>query len=386
MAFHDQTNDIANPSMESHSFRIEFENVPTAHRVNFKGMITSFSDQYTSNWNSQDVYGRMDPIMTFQRTGRVINFSFDVVAASMGEAIENHANMSALIQMLYPLYKGHTMTASPFMKIYFNNLIKGPRSIGNSMLGTLGGINYEPDLDVGVFADEAGNIYPKVLRVACSFTVIHPHKLGYGNSKPENKGAQVKAFPYGTRQGGSYLTTKQKQQAQLEMAGMTEKEFMAEDFDPDSQFNAQYADAMGPITGDKQKSSLSLMGEEKLDLSAPTSARDSFDKNTPSSPARKQIDQAKVNDISGILDTQMGSGEGAVDIEEFPEMDPSHTGPETSEQTRKRLSKLNDGGWAAKAYDERRKKGPSETYFVTPMRGGGVASRIRPPTRKPGQK
>ena len=212
--FADQTNDIANGGGKSHSHMISFEHVASGRSTRFKAILTAFEDQYTSTWNSEDVYGRMDPIMTFQRTGRVINFQLDVVAGSYMEAFQNQARISALIQMLYPEYKGHTMTSSPFMRISYNNLIQdtpsqsglaatgfrgGPNNVGSTfgkgLLGVLSGISYQPDMDFGVFADEWGNVYPKILRVACSFTVIHENRLGWGPTGPRSN-----TFPYGDPQ------------------------------------------------------------------------------------------------------------------------------------------------------------------------------------------
>ena len=38
--------------------------------VKFQAMLTNFSDNWTSKYNPEEVYGRMDPIMTFQNTTR----------------------------------------------------------------------------------------------------------------------------------------------------------------------------------------------------------------------------------------------------------------------------------------------------------------------------
>lgn len=41
--------------------------------VSFYAFVTSFSDNMTSNWNEEQVYGRPDPIGTFQNTSRKIS-------------------------------------------------------------------------------------------------------------------------------------------------------------------------------------------------------------------------------------------------------------------------------------------------------------------------
>ena len=69
--------------------KIEFYHIPTDQAVDFKAYITDFSDDYSSNWESEEVYGRMDPIQTFKNTSREITISFDIVAGSLAEAKSN---------------------------------------------------------------------------------------------------------------------------------------------------------------------------------------------------------------------------------------------------------------------------------------------------------
>ena len=65
---------------------IDFYHIPSGYSVAFKGMINSFSDEYSSEWNSESVYGRMDPISAFQGTARTISIEWDVVASTVQEA------------------------------------------------------------------------------------------------------------------------------------------------------------------------------------------------------------------------------------------------------------------------------------------------------------
>ena len=48
--------------------------IPTKNnRALFGAFLTSFSDSMASNWNEEQVYGRQDPIGTFQSTTRKIS-------------------------------------------------------------------------------------------------------------------------------------------------------------------------------------------------------------------------------------------------------------------------------------------------------------------------
>jgi len=79
---------------------ISFLHVPSANSVFFKAFITSFNETYTSNWKSEEVFGRADPIHSFVQTGRQINLSLMVPAASESEAFENLGRVQKLIQFL----------------------------------------------------------------------------------------------------------------------------------------------------------------------------------------------------------------------------------------------------------------------------------------------
>ena len=49
----------------------------TGYEERFPAFLTDFSQTFTPKWNEEEVYGRMDPITTFQGTKRQIDFSFD---------------------------------------------------------------------------------------------------------------------------------------------------------------------------------------------------------------------------------------------------------------------------------------------------------------------
>ncbi len=103
---------------------LDFYHVPSGYAVAFKGMINSFSDQYTSEWNTETVYGRMDPIAAFQGTARTISIEWDVVASSVNEAKLNMSKCETLMSMLYPTYEGataNTINSSPLFKFKFGN-------------------------------------------------------------------------------------------------------------------------------------------------------------------------------------------------------------------------------------------------------------------------
>ena len=180
---------------------IEFYHVPTGKTVKFKAWVTSFADNFASEWNQEQVYGRMDPIQTFKQTTRTIDIAWEVVAGSVDEAISNMDDCQSLFKMLYPTYEGSTMKAPPLIKMRFANLIQDsskapsrgvPSARTSGLVGSLSGFSYTPDFDAGVFDVGVGKVYPKVVRLECTFTVMHTHKLGWEGGD----WAGADGFPY----------------------------------------------------------------------------------------------------------------------------------------------------------------------------------------------
>ena len=152
---------IQAPSMIKSDFlSIKIKHLPTANNVVFDGWVTAFADNYNSNWSSTTVYGRMDPLVTFQNTQRNISLSFDVVSANTAEAMNNLINVNTLIQFLYPVYEiedqrnlrsnQNTLKAAPLIGLAWTNLISNANS-GEYLVGYLGGVNYAPDVADGGF-------------------------------------------------------------------------------------------------------------------------------------------------------------------------------------------------------------------------------------------
>jgi len=49
-------------------WKLRFKHIATGESVSLAAWVTDFSDVYTSQWNEETVYGRMDPLVTFQQT------------------------------------------------------------------------------------------------------------------------------------------------------------------------------------------------------------------------------------------------------------------------------------------------------------------------------
>lgn len=163
----------------------------------FYAFLTNFNQNFNSTWNSETVYGRNDPIGTFQGTQRTINLSWDVPSANITEAKDNLKRFGNLTKFLYPGYargpeivedpseerqlstNALSLSKSPLIRIKFSNLINDGN--GNGLLGWIGSLTWQPVLDMGYFEEPTG-LYPKVTSLSLDFTVQHEQDLGWKGS------------------------------------------------------------------------------------------------------------------------------------------------------------------------------------------------------------
>ena len=104
--------DLAGSYASSTGAKLEIRSVISSRVVSFKGFLTNISQDFKSNWSTENVYGRMDPIATFQNTTRTVAVSLNVPAATVQEGVNNQASFSTLSQMLYPAYLKSASKAS----------------------------------------------------------------------------------------------------------------------------------------------------------------------------------------------------------------------------------------------------------------------------------
>jgi len=197
VAYDDESSAYAN----YRNLYINFLGVGTGRAVRFKAFLTDFSDDFSSNWNEEEVYGRMDPILTFQSTKRALTFAFDVPSANYAEAVANFRRLSLLIGLLYPGYSGggaNALSTAPLFKVSFTNWVNtgtGGAVQESGLVGGIKGFNFTPDLEAGVW-DDPGFVTPKIFSVSCDMTVLHTEALGWSGSSWRGRGPGTQ-FPYG---------------------------------------------------------------------------------------------------------------------------------------------------------------------------------------------
>ena len=171
--------------------------VPSKSKVTFNAFLTSFADDYKTDWESVDVYGRMDPIETFKSVKRVITVGWKVVSVNLDEAKENLEKCSKLVTYMYPSYTiedaSSALVAPPILNIKFANLIQDNDS-GGGLNGRVDGVTYTPVFEQeGVHDVGPNELYPQTVQLDLTFHVLHSHNLGWNGSTWRGKN---EAFPY----------------------------------------------------------------------------------------------------------------------------------------------------------------------------------------------
>jgi hypothetical protein len=179
--------------------KLVIKSMLTSKKISLPAFLTSFSQTFTSNWNEEEVYGRMDPIATFQNTRRSVSLAFDLPAANLGVAQDNLKQCDRLAQFLYPGYVnqneinkdpqsqtkvlGRVIARPPLVSVKFANLISSGKSDAASaenegLLGYLSGLEWAPALDMGMFTDNTNNLFPKVISLSFTLNVLHQGDKG----------------------------------------------------------------------------------------------------------------------------------------------------------------------------------------------------------------
>jgi len=237
--------------VNSHNTNIEFYSIASAESAKFIPMDVEYSEDFASEWNHQNVYGRNDPLSTFQGTKRTVSLQFVVNASSLWHAQQNMVEMGNLASLMYPTYKrtqhakpgswanhnnASLIHTAPLLKVHFNNLIVDPSRISggsaavNGMAKNVGlvcaasDLKLEPVMDNGVIIttghsddqeigwlkDDLGSrpkdsrIYPKTWKVSTSLTVFHTFPMGYERTNGNSSKGGPNAYDRGINGFGSF--------------------------------------------------------------------------------------------------------------------------------------------------------------------------------------
>jgi hypothetical protein len=207
---HFQSTDTSSEYANKTGAMLIFQSMINEKVVVFKAFMTSFSQNFQSAWNQEKVYGRIDPVATFDSTTRTINVAWDIPAYDLEDAKNNLHKCAVLVQMLYPSYTGtaqssggtetitnsNTMQKTPLLKLKYANLIANFSNNGTNegLLGYITSVSWTPNLEAGMFVNTTGGqqLYPKLIQLSCDFNVLHQDNIVL-DGVVENAN-----FPFGT--------------------------------------------------------------------------------------------------------------------------------------------------------------------------------------------
>ena len=140
----------ASDAQANAGFVVSFQHVPSESDVTFKAFITAFNETFNSDWASETVFGRSDPIYMFKNTAREITLALNIPASTIGEAFDNLNRVQELTRFLYPTYDAYaetaaieganqpdsinalTITNSPLVRLRVMNLLAARPQIGDA--------------------------------------------------------------------------------------------------------------------------------------------------------------------------------------------------------------------------------------------------------------
>ena len=147
--------------------------------------MTGFSDTVTPSWNEEVVYGRMDPIATYQGTTRAMSLTFELGPFSESDDRKKLAleKISRLMQFQYPTYSsaGSALSISrpPLLQISFHNYIR------EGLICYVSDISYAPVDGMSATTVPKFNgddILPQRLSVSLNIKVLHTIAPGWSDS------------------------------------------------------------------------------------------------------------------------------------------------------------------------------------------------------------
>ena len=230
----DAMTDASDAYANFHQMILSFLHVGSGNSVFFKAFVTELSNNFSCEWQANNVYGRTDPIQTYGGTTRSLSLAFDVPASSVTEAYENLGRVSKLAQMLYPNYTQGTesgakiISKAPLVRVKLMNLITNEREPAeeldvasqsirdyrferfgsksrsksskspfqlfdeyqtspnpeNGLLCAIKSMSYNSDLqNIQVFEKAPNTVLPQSIKVTLSLDVIHEETLGFEGSE-----------------------------------------------------------------------------------------------------------------------------------------------------------------------------------------------------------
>jgi len=156
--------------------------------------LTGYSDMVSPTFNEEVVYGRMDPIMTYQGTRRSISLSFkegpymSTNHVSRDNAMLQRRAMlmrsTMLLAMQYPTYNDTdnalSISRPPLVRVWFANLVRNGQ--GGGLLCAMPSVSFTAEYghdSKGAPTVDGNDILPKAGNWDFQFQVLHEQTPGW---------------------------------------------------------------------------------------------------------------------------------------------------------------------------------------------------------------
>jgi hypothetical protein len=169
---------------------LKIEHLPSKRAVSFTRLkMTGFSDTVSPSWTTEAVYGRMDPITTYQNTTRAISLSFDLgpFTDSDDRAALALTKLTRLMQFQYPTYSDFpnamSISRPPLLRVSFANYIRSGQ--GTGLVCYMDSMAYNPvdGMDAtSIPKIKNGIILPQRISVSLSLKILHSQETGWDDS------------------------------------------------------------------------------------------------------------------------------------------------------------------------------------------------------------
>jgi len=105
--------DAIETELEASYMPFYIQDVRTNEVISFHAFITSMTDGFTANYNSQTALGRIEPIHIYKETNRDMAFSFMIVATNAEDHDVMWWKINKLVTLVYPQFtKGRQLTST----------------------------------------------------------------------------------------------------------------------------------------------------------------------------------------------------------------------------------------------------------------------------------
>ena len=208
---------------------LEIEYVALQRFIQLPGALTSFDDNYRPSFRREDVYGRMDPIPTYQNTSRTLALEWEMNIASAAQPGRLLAAFQDLIKFMYPVYQDTTynqlgtgtLVSPPVLRINMKNNSVGSYGImdgqyGFGILCIVDNFSYSRfqasrsggEINLKrVYGEHAATMQPTHLSIQLQLTVLHEEaKVGFVYNR-NAEGDTVLQFGQGATYPYGYGTT-----------------------------------------------------------------------------------------------------------------------------------------------------------------------------------